>query len=457
MDETRQLAEFACRLSLKDVPADVQQYAKLLILDQLGLQIAGSYLPWSDIIYKTMRPLSPEGRSSLVQRGEKLTADAAAFINSAFGHGMDGDDTYLKAPVHPGVVAVPSAMAVAEEVHADGKRTLEAIIAGYEVMLRVASATAIELLTRGHHAAAVVGPFGASSAAAHLLGLSESQTLNALAISGSFVSGLLEYTQSGGSVKRIHCAIPSQAGIRAAHFARNGLTGPAAVLEGRRGICHVFVPKTDISWLTRELGTRYFLADSSIKLYAACHQIHVPLDVMKDLRSREPFGADDVERITIYVRNVNFIRNCGTIKEPRDILGAQFSVSFCLALMLKGRNCRFSDFHEEDLTNPKLQALARRIDAQLVDPDENGFPMGVRLVVELKDGRRLEHALDCCKGMPENPATREDVEEKFYELAEPRLGRRRADEVIQMVSRFEELNDIAALADVLRERAKAGA
>jgi 2-methylcitrate dehydratase PrpD len=178
---TRALAKYVSTSRGGDIPAKVRETARLLLLDQLGCQIAGVQLPWSERVYEAIRPLSPVGKSTLVGHSEQLGPDAAAFLNSAMGHSNESDDTHLKSPTHPGAVIIPAAFAVAEDVGASGAQLLEAIVIGYEVMLRVSQSVSPGLVAQGHHPPPAVGPFGAASAASRLLGMSEDQTLNALA------------------------------------------------------------------------------------------------------------------------------------------------------------------------------------------------------------------------------------------------------------------------------------
>ena len=142
--------------------------------------------------------------------GDKLSPDDAAFLNSTFNHANETDDTHLKSPTHPGGIAVPAALALAEYAKAGGDKLLLAVIAAYEIQIRISWACSPYLIYRGHHPPVGVGPFGAAMAGAVLMGFDREETLNALAIAGSHSAGLIEYTKTGGSVKRIHSAIPTQ-------------------------------------------------------------------------------------------------------------------------------------------------------------------------------------------------------------------------------------------------------
>jgi 2-methylcitrate dehydratase PrpD len=422
MGETVELARFSRELPGESVPEPVRRRAALLLLDQIGCQIAGVQLPWSQRIYQTIRPLSATGRATVVGHPDRLCPDAAAFLNSAFGHSNESDDTHLKSPTHPGAVIIPAAVALAEEQGVPGRQLLDAIIVGYEVMLRVSYAVSPHLITRGHHPPPAVGTFGAAATAARLLGLDQDQTVHALAIAGSHSAGLLEYTQTGGSVKRLHCAIPAQAGVRSALLAQQGVTGPPTVLEGKRGFTHVFSPERDLGWLTRGLGSQWLLMETAIKSYSCCYLIHPALDAIGQLRAGHPFTAEDVIGIDVHTTSAALVHHVGVITEPQDILGAQFSMGFALSLLLHRGGCGFWDFFRADLTDPQLLDLSRRVRVVLDEDDRSGFRTGLRLRVSLRDGTVLTGAVAHARGEPEQPMSDDEIRDKFLGIAGPVLG-----------------------------------
>ena len=158
--------------------------------------------------------------------------------------------------------------------------------------------------------------------------------LNALAIAGSHSAGLIEYTKTGGSVKRIHSAIPTAAGVRAALFAQAAITGPHSILEGEKGFCKVFAVDYDLNRLTDELGTRYHMLDNALKPYSCCHLIHPAFDALDNARDRVPFQPNRWKRIIVYTNSEPILSHIGSIIEPDDILGAQFSLPFSMAMRL---------------------------------------------------------------------------------------------------------------------------
>lgn len=446
MNETLSLARFAVEMRSEDVPQEVRERASLLVLDQIGCQIAGAQLPWSKRIHEAIAPLTAPGGASVVQFREQLSPDGAAFINSAFGHSNESDDTHLKTPTHPGAVIIPAALALAEDLGSDGRDFLDAVIVGYEVMLRVSYAVSPHLIARGHHPPPAVGPFGAAAAAARLLGLDVDETVNALAISGSHSAGLLEYTQTGGSVKRLHCAIPAQAGVRSALLARSGVTGPPTVLEGERGFTKVFSPERDLSWLTRGLGSEWILMETAIKSYSCCYLIHPALDAIRLIRGEHEFQPTDVEHIAVHTTNGALVPHVGKILEPMDILGAQFSMGFSLALMLHTGGCGFWDFFNADLKAPELLELSRRVQVVLDTDDLTHFATGLLVRVVLKDGTVLEQSVGHARGEPENPLTDQEIRDKFLAIAGPVLG----PEAKTICDRIEGVDQETRIGDVVR-------
>ena len=137
MNETRTLATWAATLELDEVPGDVREFARSFILDNLGCQIAGARLPWSQAYYKVLSGTRSGTHSTVAYFGNKLAPDDAAFINSAFNHSNETDGSHLRSSTHPGSVAVPAALALGEYAQADGRKFLTAVIAACEVQIRI--------------------------------------------------------------------------------------------------------------------------------------------------------------------------------------------------------------------------------------------------------------------------------------------------------------------------------
>lgn len=456
MSETRILADWVSSLRYEDIPEDVREHARRFILDNFGCQIAGATLPWSKTYYDMIKATRSGSHSTVAFYGDRMSPDDAAFLNSAFNHANETDDTHLKSPTHPGGIAVPAALALSEYANATGEQLLVAVVAAYEIQIRLSWACSPFLIYRGHHPPVGVGPFGAAAAGAVLLGFDSETTVNAFAIAGSHSAGLIEYTKTGGSVKRIHSAIPTQAGVRAALFAQAGITGPHSIIEGEKGFCKVFAGEYDLSRLTDGLGSHYHLLDNGLKPYSCCHLIHAAFDALDNARDETPLTPDNVKSITVATNSEPILSHIGSITEPTDILGAQFSLPFSMAMRLHhgGRGVKggngFWDYVDVDCTDPALVETARKVKVTVAQNDKwERVDEGAGLEIETTDGRKIEACVPFSKGLPENPLSPAEVEEKFRYLVDPVMPAGGPDAVVQAVAGLESIKDINDLVRLL--------
>lgn len=456
MRESRTIAEWVAGLRYEDIPGDILEHARRFILDNIGCQIAGATLPWSHAYYEMLKRTRSGDGATIAYFGDRLAADEVAFINSAFNHANETDDTHLKSPTHPGNIAVPVSLAMAEYAKGDGKKLLLGVIVAYEIHIRVSWACSPYLHYRGHHPPVACGPFGGAAAAALIMGLSSEKTLNALAIAGSHSAGTMEYANSGGSMKRMHSGIAAQAGIRAAMFADVGITGPNSILEGEKGFCEVFAGKYDLGRLTAGLGTRFELTENALKPYSCCHVIHASLDTLDAIRDSEAVDPAQVQSIRVLMNSDRLQALVGTIVEPPDILGAQFSLPFSLAMRLHhgGRGVHggngFWDYPNVDLKDPVLLETARKISCVVAKNNEWArVDRCEGMEIDMKDGRRIFGNVPFSKGLPENPMSPAEVKEKFHSLVDPILPQGRPRKIVDAVDNLESISDINELVSLL--------
>jgi 2-methylcitrate dehydratase PrpD len=354
----------------------------------------------------------------------------------------------MQSLTHPGAVVVPAVLAIAEAKHLSGPEILDAIVTGAEVMIRIGIAASPGLNIRGHHAPPAVGPFGAAAACARALHFEDAVVRNALAIAGSHAAGLLEFDRTGGSVKRIHCAIPAQAGVRSAFLAAEGITGPPTILEGRRGFLEVFSGSFDAEALALSLGDRFEALDIAFKPSACNFSVHAPVQALAALHAEHGFSAEDIDRVVVGTSE-QAIAHVGTIVEPDDILGAQFSIAFSLAVrLLRGGN-GFHDYREQDLHDPRYLELARKVTLvkdEIAEEERRRLGnRGAVVAVSLKDGRSFEHRVQYAKGLPQNPLSDAELSEKFFDAVEPRLGKAKAARLAEAIFNLDRTEDAGSI------------
>lgn len=451
MNESRELARFVSELKYENLPQEVIARAKEIVLDQVGIMMACSTLPWSKIIYQYVRDWGNcKGESSIVHYGDKTKVENAVFANSSFGHGFEIDDAYIPGQSHPGCIVVPSALAMGERESITGKELILAVVAGYEVMGRINKAIAPSCLLKGFHApTSVSGPFGAAAVAGKILGFDPDLMVNALSIAGSHASGLTEYSHGGGSVKRMHAGMAAHGGVRAALVAQKGITGPATILEGRHGFCQAFADEYNVSEITDNLGKDFrVVMGTGFKAYCACGGMHPGIDALHNLMDQHKIEAEDVAAITL---GTNRQSTSHMAAEVTDITSAQFSAAFGLALTLIRGSNGFNDYTEETLHDQNILNMAKKIKMELDPEVESDFPAkrAARVTVKLKNGTTYQEKVDYCKGLPQNPMTRKEFEQKFRGLASVVADQDRVEEIIRVAYGLEKQNDISALISLL--------
>jgi 2-methylcitrate dehydratase PrpD len=429
--ETVRLAEYAAALRYVDLPPPVVQQAKECIIDTVAAGICGSALPWSRIVIDYAERTGPGGRSHILGRGSAVQAPAAALANGALAHAFELDSlTRPGAGAHPGATVLPPALAVAQEKGADGRALIAAFVAGNEVMIRIGRATGHTNEARGFHAPGTTGPFGAAVAAGRLLELDAAAMTNALGIAGSLCGGLLEFARgSGGMVKRLHLGRASEAGVLAASLAAGGFTGPRTVIEGQFGFLRVFCTAWDETELTRGLGDEFVVSTTVLKRYPCHATAHAAVKAVRELQAEDGFAGAAIEAIAVTGTERMIERH--NIPEPADLMLAQYSIPFSVALALCREARDPESWDETALTDPQIRSLTRRV--RLVpEPASSHGGMGTTVTITLSDGRRLERHAE--SGMLE-PG---ELADKFQRLTRAALGERGAAALFERLQRLEE-------------------
>jgi 2-methylcitrate dehydratase PrpD len=417
MKETAELARYGATCRYEDIPPDVVDRAKQCITDTVAAVVFGYDMPWSRMIVAFAEKNGAGGNSRILGGGAgRVHAPAAALANGALAHAFEMDNlTWPNTGVHPGATLLASGLAVAQERGSAGRDLITAVVAGAEVMIRIGRATQHSNEGRGFHAPGTTGPFGAAVTCGKLMGFDAERMQNALGIAGSLACGLLEFARAGNGamVKRLHLGRAAESGVLAASLAGEGFTGPASVLEGEFGFLRVFCgSKFDARELTRGLGESYATRSIMLKRFPCHITAHTSVQAILDLRARYRYGAADVAAIQI-AGNDKMAR-VNNIPSPADIMMAQYSIPFCVALahVRDPRDPR--SFDESALRDAQIRSLAERVTITIAK--DRPTPLAADVTVTLKDGRVLTRFVAGFKGTPEQPLNRAELREKFLML-----------------------------------------
>lgn len=446
--QTKTLAGYATGLTYDDLPPDVRDRARDCLQDTIGIGIFGAGLPWSRIITDYVTRNAGAGPCSVFGMSDTaISAPFAALANGALAHAFEMDSLRTQgAGVHPAGTAA-AALAAGEETRAAGKELITAFVAGMEVMTRIGLATRHTPEDKGFHAPGLTGVFGAAVAAGKLYGLDAKAMTHALGIGGSLCSGLLEFAKSGkgGMVKRLHLGRSAEGGVLAASLARDGFDGPDTVLEGVFGFLAAFTNEPAVEKLTEGLGETWETRTICFKR-CACHiTAHAPIEALEELRAEHGFSAEDVKTVTIGT-NRKVLDN-HDIRAPRDMMAAQYSVPFPVALSMFHDPADPHSFLNVDIADPAILDVVTRIRLELFEETRKpGQARVCKVEVELADGRTVGKTMTDWTGTATRPMSADAFDGKFRKATRS-MGEDKAEALIARIKDLENAPDISTLLD----------
>lgn len=410
------IGEFAARARFDDVPDEVLERARHLVLDAVGLAFASTAYGFPAVARDALGRLG-SGEHPVLGMPDRLEPRDAAVLNGVLVHGMDFDDTHIPAVTHVSAAALPAAISAATTAGCTTRDLLLAYVLGVEVSARVGLGGAGGFHDVGYHPTAVAGAFGAAVGAGKIAGLDAGGIAAAQGVAGSMSAGLLEFLEDGSWTKRLHPGWAAMAGLTAASFAGAGWTGPAAVYEGRFGLYATHLPGRGHPEAVAEgLGTEWELMRTAVKPYPVCHFIHAFADAVLALRAEHGVRPEDVAAIRCAIHPVPGKVVCEPPEnkwEPRDEYDAKFSLPYVVSAALARGRFTLAELEDDALADRTILGLARRVE---VTEDEAGaFPRAYSgaVEIELGDGRRIAHREQVNRGHDERPLTNAEIVEKF--------------------------------------------
>jgi 2-methylcitrate dehydratase PrpD len=370
--------------------------------------------------------------------------------------GFELDDVHRAGVLHVGAVVLPALLAVAElRRDLGGEEFLAAAVAGYEIGPRVGLCMGPEHIGQGWHSGATVGVFSAAAGAARGLHLDPGRAVHALGIAGTQAAGLMA-AQYGAMVKRMHAGRASQSGLYGALLAEQGFTGIEDVLESEYGgFCTTFSrsrDRFDLAQLTAGLGTVWQTLGVALKFYACVASNHTTLDALAELRKRNAFGADQVEKIEVQCSQAT-ADHVGWKYQPKSLTAAQLNLPFCAATFLLEGDCSVDQFTGNAFADARRIALADKVEV-IADPAITAkgaaFRHMVRVAVHLRGGEPLECTKEAPRGSERDFASAAEITRKFEQLARHALPDHRVADLRDALLGLEKLADAARLAELMR-------
>jgi len=446
MNETRALARFAAQTKFSDLPRSLVDNLKITVLDTIGAAFVGSLQPWARRILTVAQGLGGTPEALVVGQSWRTDVARAAFANGVLIGAFECEPLTGS---HASGTVLPPALAACERERLDGAAFLTALAVGFEVSARIAR-TAVGLETvRGFHNPGTQGPFGAAAAVGKLYGLDEDRLTDALGIAGSSSAGLLEFAWSGGDTKRLHLGRAGQLGLESALLARQGVRGPASVLEGRYGYFNAFSTPPRLEKLVEGLGTAWAIEPPSLKSYATHVTQQAVVAAIQDLKREHPLDPKAITRVVIRGAP-RIMEERHTAREPQDVLGGQYSLPFTTAVALTRDMSNPLAYNADAVADPVVRDLACRIELVPLPEEAHETPgfWPAEITVECGGRRHSVHTRPH-KGSPSNPFTWDEASEKFRRYTASLLGAPRATAIIGAVGTLGTGADLGDLARLL--------
>ena len=446
MSIAHELAKRINALRYEDLPPEAVHWAKVGILDTVGVTLAGSSDPSARIVATVLTEAA--GPSLVFGTGKRVNALDAALINGTASHALDFDDCNNTLGGHPSAPILPALFALADEAGASGGDFIAAYVAGFETECKISLGVNFYQYTRGWHPTTTIGVFGAAAACARLLRLSDEETATALAIAASFASGIK--SNFGTMTKPLHVGHCARNGLFAALLARDDFTASPVAFEHKQGYFEVFngAGNYDAAKILPAWGKPWDIVEPgiAIKQYPCCGSTHPAIDAMLMLVREHDLKPEQVERIDswTHARRIEHTNR----PDPQSTFDAKFSVQYCLARALADRKVVIEHFEGDSYKDREIRGLLPRIHAAPYTteqfPADNHFGAEVRIA--LRGGKVLTQKVEQPYGRTsKNALPPELLKEKFVNCALRALPESNVAQLHAAIETFEQLKDVREL------------
>ena len=418
------LARELARLVVEAGAAPVNRQVALKARQHLVDGIASAFIGCRSKIFRDL--VAAVGKSdNMLPRGEDLAMVWAFAVN-----GSVSEDGSREGACHPAAAIVPAIMAFGS---GHSLETIErALVAGYDIMIRLARAGNPLFARKGFHGTAVTAPFGVAATLAVLQGFDCQTTTNALTMAALGGSGLMAAFKCGAS-QPLQVAWGVRNGVTAATLAASGHAGYAQVLE--EGFFPAYLEKGAHAAVLTPLEKGTALESCYLKPYPGCRHMHASLEAFSTIMAERAIRYEAIKSIAVGTYRIALETGIRTLGSRGD---AYFNIPYAIAARAVLGEAVYDSFDERHFTNPAIVRLLGLISEQ-VDPEiESLYPgqRGARVEIVLGDGRTFSHRVSYPLGEPEAPLSLEVTRTKFIACTDGYLDAGEQERVVRLLDAF---------------------
>jgi 2-methylcitrate dehydratase PrpD len=443
------LAEFVAQTRWEDVPAPVRQQAKLVLLDTLGVILAGADRPEVQQLRERLAPTAGRGAAVYARGWPEHDPRTAALLNGIAGRSIELCEGLRLVSGQAAMQILPGILAVGEHARSTGRELLAALVLGYDVAGRLAAGFTPRPLA---HQNGQVSLLAAAAAGARLRGLDTAGISRAMRIATTLLL-TPSYTNAvaGATTLNIAGGMSGFVGALAPELALAGFEAQEDAIEEALG--QLVGGGFTADGLADELGMRWEITRNYFRLYACCNPIHPALDCLREALAELRPQPDEVQHIDIATyRFASVMRN----SDPPNYFASKYSLPHAAAVMVVRGNAGYAELDDTALGDPAIAALRHRVHVS-EDPAMSAVAPRLRparVRVSLTDGRQATHACESHRGDFRQPFAKEELRVKFRQLAGVVLTPEGVERVEAAVDRCEEWPSVGELTELMRRHGR---
>src|SRR6266481_2989191 len=408
------LARYAVRASFTDLSAESRRQLPIHILDSLACSIAALGAGPVEACRAQVAEFGGTGPGTLIGGGQ-AQGIYAAFWHTALVRYVDFMDNFLaRTETCHTADNFGVALTIADYVGGSGRDLMLAVALGYTVQSRLVDHA--NFMSSGFDHTAQLA-FSLNAAAGRLLGLSEEQIANAIAMAAvSDASFAVVRAKPLSQWKGLASAQSALGAMNTLFLARRGVQGPLQVIEGPLGIDHLLRMKINIDWDKQGYEG---VVESTIKKYNSMIHTQAAVHCMVELARQNKIDPDKVVSIEAEVFQLAFDFAggglYGTDKVIRTKEQADHSLPYLLAVALLDGDVMPVQFKPERIIKSDVQGLLKKVSVRPNQEYTRQYPkkMPAKVIVRMQDGNVIEHEVRDYPGLATHPFTWEDAAKRF--------------------------------------------
>ena len=447
IERTEKLAKFCAETTFSQLDFQVVERTKLIISDTIGAILGGIVEPEvREFLKFRAGQKSKDRKVKIIGLNKWAEQSDASLIHGIAGTTLEMDEGNQFAKGHPAIHVLPALVSAVQSrllpQNISGQEFLNAFAIGYDVGARIGLASQLNPHMHPH---GTWGVIGAASAIGVLLKFGHREHMQLMNISSSLTTASSRKTMlQGGTVRNVYAGLSNQMAHLAIDLIQSGFTGEVDGIGSIFG--NVVSENLNDNLLLEKLGQRFEVMRNYFKLHACCRFNHAALDCLHDLM-RDHQELSNIEQISfIDVESYNLAAELNDPR-PQNMLAAKFSVPFALATTLVNKNSRVLSFAGDALKNEKTMALSKKVSVKEMSSMTAMLPQfrPAKVTIGLKNGKTIHHSVKTNKGDWQSPYSADELEDKFYSLANRSLSQKKSKTLYDKLQNLEQIADMREL------------